>query len=342
MSRVRIIIFLCLLLSNSVLVSSQAVSQETLSFYRLLSPRDYHQTFQAPMSGTVSQIDVYIFNGCWGSYTAEVDLYDGSGITGTLLANGGSFSGGNCVSGWQSFALSSPSVVSGNTYTIRLRATSGTIAPEVAGGNVYTNGSFINSNFPANDDIGFRVFMATPLPVEMTAVTTSQLTNGSTLLKWTTLSEKNNSHFEILRSEDSFDFHTIGTVEGNGTISYAVNYSFVDPIINKNEFTYYKIKQVDYDGEESYSNIVTVINSMLHPVDVSPNPFTNYIEIYPHAEHDDHYYVEIRNLEGELIYNYSGQLFDEHRINTEGFKTGFYILKVIQDRVVSQSKIVKL
>lgn len=76
------------------------------------------------------------------------------------------------------------------------------------------------------------------------------------LLSWTTLSEKNNSHFEVLRSVDGKHFVSIGQVKGSGSSDKLNSYTFADanPFPGQN---YYKLRQVDFDDQSSESSIVT-------------------------------------------------------------------------------------
>ena len=75
-------------------------------------------------------------------------------------------------------------------------------------------------------------------------------------LNWTTTSEVNNQHFEVLRSGDDRNFVSIGKINGAGNSSETKNYSFSDfnPLTGNN---YYQLKQVDLDGKsESFGPVV--------------------------------------------------------------------------------------
>jgi hypothetical protein len=85
-----------------------------------------------------------------------------------------------------------------------------------------------------------------------------QLTNKNTvLLNWQTENEKDNSGFEIQRSADAKDWSNIGFVKGKGQSSVAFDYTFED----KSPFnlTYYRLKQVDFDGKATYSKVINVL-----------------------------------------------------------------------------------
>ena len=72
-------------------------------------------------------------------------------------------------------------------------------------------------------------------------------------LNWSTASEENNDYFEIQKSYDGEVFTPIGYVDGAGNSNAVVEYSYTDSETNK---AYYRLKQLDYDGEFEYSDIV--------------------------------------------------------------------------------------
>lgn len=95
------------------------------------------------------------------------------------------------------------------------------------------------------------------LPVELLSLNVQKINNQNALIQWTTASEKNNSKFEIERSMDMVNFETIGEKKGNINSSGLNNYQFVDlnPIDAKN---YYRLKQIDINGDYKYSEILFV------------------------------------------------------------------------------------
>jgi hypothetical protein len=77
-------------------------------------------------------------------------------------------------------------------------------------------------------------------------------------LSWTTASEINNSHFELLRFGEGSEEVFIGEVLGNGNSSSQLDYEFVDrtPIQGWN---YYRLLQYDFDGTVSDEGVVSVL-----------------------------------------------------------------------------------
>src|SRR5690606_7021743 len=81
--------------------------------------------------------------------------------------------------------------------------------------------------------------------------------NNYVQLNWTTASEKDNSHFEILRSSNGRDAVLIGTVSGSGNSKTLKSYKFIDsaPLEGDN---YYQLRQVDLNGNSEWSQMVAV------------------------------------------------------------------------------------
>jgi hypothetical protein len=90
------------------------------------------------------------------------------------------------------------------------------------------------------------------LPIELTQFDAN--TEGSkNRLTWATTSEVDNKGFDIERSFDGKTFTAFGQVKGNNKPS---SYQYVDN--QPFNTTYYRLKQIDFDGTETYSKIVSV------------------------------------------------------------------------------------
>ena len=80
------------------------------------------------------------------------------------------------------------------------------------------------------------------------------------------------------RSEDLDDWNQLGSVDGNGTTNEISNYEFIDdqPIVGVN---YYRLKQVDYDGQFEYSEIRSVSLFKDNSIVVYPIPTSKHIHV---------------------------------------------------------------
>lgn len=120
-----------------------------------------------------------------------------------------------------------------------------------------TNGSITNSvTFPSFSPITFGSKTSkNPLPIELLTFN-GKLESNSVKLSWTTASEINNSYFEIEKSIDDNLFTHLVTINGAGNSNSLKSYSTYDDKPNK--INYYRLKQVDFDGNYTYSNIIAV------------------------------------------------------------------------------------
>lgn len=99
-----------------------------------------------------------------------------------------------------------------------------------------------------------------------------QIDGNINWLQWSTATEINNSHFEIERYQPEKGFISIGRIEGAGNSTDIRLYEFTDYEGCDQTTCYYRIKQVDFDGRFSYSEVRSTRNSQEHNLFVSPNP----------------------------------------------------------------------
>jgi hypothetical protein len=94
------------------------------------------------------------------------------------------------------------------------------------------------------------------LPVELVAFTARNTAEG-VQLAWRTASEQNNAGFEVQRrSEKASEWQVLGFVRGAGTTAEAQSYTFLDKSASGK--VQYRLKQIDFDGQFEYSNIIEV------------------------------------------------------------------------------------
>jgi hypothetical protein len=102
----------------------------------------------------------------------------------------------------------------------------------------------------------FAGFIPVPLPVKLTTFA-GQITPAGVSLAWETATEHNTAHFVVERAESaSAEFRALGQVKSAGNSLEARRYQFVDA--TPGELRYYRLRQVDLDGRESFSPVVAV------------------------------------------------------------------------------------
>jgi aminopeptidase N len=188
-----------------------------------------------------------------------------------------------------------------------------------------------------------------PVPVELAALTASA--NGNiVILKWATATETNNKGFEVERKNaigNNSSWVKIGFVNGIGTSTHTKEYSYVDGIQKYGKYVY-RLKQIDYDGKETYSLEVS-IEAGLKPENFVleqnyPNPFnpTTFINFsLPKASKVN---LSIYNSLGELVNvlaygEYEAGVY-ERVFDAGGFASGIYIYVLRAENIVLKQKMV--
>jgi hypothetical protein len=176
------------------------------------------------------------------------------------------------------------------------------------------------------------------LPVELFSFY-SEDKNGDVALLWATASETNNDYFEIQRSSDGAGFSKIGKVEGNGNSNSIINYEFTDEYPDFGT-SYYRIKQVDFDGSTVFSEVITVTRHDRTSLNVAPNPFNNETVINVYSPHQEKLSLKIFDLSGREVY--SGTYSTNENISAgSGLPCGVYIIQVLAGDRIYHSRMVK-
>ena len=184
-----------------------------------------------------------------------------------------------------------------------------------------------------------------PLPVELISFD-GAVTKEGVELSWSTASEQDNSHFEIERSADGKAFEQVGKVDGHGNSNTKISYSFTDHIPLTGQ-SYYRLKQVDFNGQHEYSKVIAVSvgadGADALQVVLAPNPCPNgncQISIR-NAGGAQETRLELTDLSGRLLYTTTVR-HDSNRTAVlpvqalQGYK-GLYILSAVSgDKVVRQ------
>jgi hypothetical protein len=157
------------------------------------------------------------------------------------------------------------------------------------------------------------------LPVTLSNFAT-KIFKKSIEINWSTASETNNDYFTIERSSDGRDFRAIGTVDGAGNSTETLDYSYVDesPLSGT---SYYRLKQTDYDGKYSYSDVRAVKIDSDADAYITYNAYTQ--EIISNAS-DEAYDIRIVDMTGRVVKNLNS-LSDVAFTNVSDLNNGTYV-----------------
>ncbi len=176
-----------------------------------------------------------------------------------------------------------------------------------------------------------------PLPIELTyfnAESDGMIINFS----WETASELNNDYFTIEGSVDGLNWGEVEKIDGAGTSQEVNNY--VSRMNNVQfRYAYFRLKQTDFDGQMSFSDIVSIKLADFDNVQISPNP-SNGSKIHLMLPSDEKSEINIINSEGVIVYSleiYSGSEIGLEDVN---FQAGFYLVQVIQNGVYYRERLV--
>ena len=171
------------------------------------------------------------------------------------------------------------------------------------------------------------------IPVELTSFAATS-NNSEVVLDWSTATEINNSGFEIERSADNKDFQRIAFIEGKGTTSERVNYSYVDGSVENGTY-FYRLKQVDFDGTFEYSSVVEV--EVIAPAEFAleqnyPNPFNPTTTIKFSVPTQANVTIKLYNTLGQQVAQVLNSTFDAGRhsveFNASNLTSGVYLYSV--------------
>lgn len=122
--------------------------------------------------------------------------------------------------------------------------------------NIYINGPVFANASTGVAPNGF-VFLST-LPVTFNQFTVNK-TGSDVVIAWTTSNEINNNNFEVQRSVDGSNWSSIAVVMGAGNSTNVQQYKYTDKNVQA-ATVYYRIRQVDIDGNFSFSAIKSITN----------------------------------------------------------------------------------
>jgi len=184
------------------------------------------------------------------------------------------------------------------------------------------------------------------LPVELLYFTASYR-DKFVQLEWVTVTELNNSHFEIERSRDGIHFETIGQVEGFGTTEQIQTYQFEDRQLFQGRY-YYRLRQVDFDGAFEYFHLVEVIVEGTTEIGVLaayPNPVTDTYHMELSLPSSEYTQISLYDLQGNRVWQAkvkdSRAGYNALHIDVGFLQSGMYIYRLESGTRVIQGKFLK-
>ena len=187
------------------------------------------------------------------------------------------------------------------------------------------------SNYGSSSSTAEDVTIQAPLPVSL-ARFTAVAVRLDAQLRWTTASEHDNDRFVVERSADGTAFEAVGTVRGQGNSSQAVDYAFLDAGAARHaragQPLYYRLRQVDFNGETSYSPVRTVAFGPGGPAGLYPNPAGPAATLDLSDLPAGPYQVQVLDLTGRVVGAYSLAGGAQHPLDLRALAVGTYLVRV--------------
>jgi len=203
---------------------------------------------------------------------------------------------------------------------LQAQSNDGTMWSPQSIGNVNVNTNTVTvSGISAYNRHWTIVGSSNPLPMTLLSFDAVLNKKEEVELEWATATEINNDYFTVEKSKDGETFEPLAVVDGAGNSTNVLNYQSKD----RHPFegvTYYRLRQTDFDGNYTYSEIKTVNlkKVSMETFQVFPNPAT------------DHFFVKFEEETPEqslFIMDINGKVIREINMN-EVESVGASLIKI--------------
>ena len=165
-------------------------------------------------------------------------------------------------------------------------------------------------------------------------------------LTWVTASEINNDHFDIERSQDGKNFIKIDEVKGNGTTNSINNYEYYDNFgVVTSSILYYRLRQVDFNGEYKYSDIRKLkLSGSDQNLKIWYNANNDKTEAIIYYQKETHASLRIIDIQGKLVaeQNVTFPVGESHlQLDMYGLAKGIYTISVADENGVDVKRVMK-
>lgn len=175
------------------------------------------------------------------------------------------------------------------------------------------------------------------LPVKLISFT-ANCNMKNTDFNWSTAFENNNSYFTIETSTNQRNWTTISKINGNGNSNSVKTYTY--RLLNQtSNNTYYRLKQVDVNGNYAYSAVVVTspCNSEVMNIEMYPNPTTGLINMSYHQDGFQLGTVSVFDILGSKVLSIEGF---PSAINLDSQPNGIYFVRFANNSQITIKKLV--
>lgn len=152
------------------------------------------------------------------------------------------------------------------------------------------------------DDVEVGGCASLSLPVSWQTFTVAPK-GAAALLEWTTSSELNNAGFWVERSANPAEgFKSLKWIEGAGNTQSTQLYTYEDTDLRPGITYYYRLRQIDFDGQESLSQlrVFSLSTKNIADFNVYPNPVQSTAQLTWLGTNSEQLAVSIYHADGRL------------------------------------------
>jgi hypothetical protein len=191
---------------------------------------------------------------------------------------------------------------------------------------------------------------ANPLPIELLSFT-AKLRDTVVDIFWSTASEINSDYFIVQRSQNFSDTTSIANIDAAGISNSVLDYYAMDskPLPG---ISYYRLKEVDFDGSLTYSDWVKIEYNpqtnyapSVNLVTIYPNPTNDNINVVFNTSDKGNVYITVFDIQGKLVKS-AASTFSETgntlvKFDVKDLPEGIYFIRIANGNSFSAGKFIK-
>ncbi len=212
------------------------------------------------------------------------------------------------------------------------------------GTNDAGNDRVTNVNIGPADFFDFWILVDKTVPLPVTLVDNNvECNEGKVVIDWSTSSEVNNDYFVVEKSYDNIVFFELATVDGAGNSNVNNTYAVTDDEAN-NLTTYYRLKQVDFNGTTTYFDVKAV--------NCGNNNFEVNQFVFGETQFSFNVITTAKEIVDVILYDVRGRIVSNKKFNLENgnnkinlnnlsLSRGMYLLSINGEKNVYSTKLMK-
>lgn len=160
-------------------------------------------------------------------------------------------------------------------------------------------------------------------------------------LEWASLYEFNHSKYIVERSTDQQNWTSIGNVSSLGNSDFRKTYQLIDqqPMPGMN---YYRLKQVDFEGEVTYSTVAGINIFKKRSILLFPNPVIEVANLFSKESFKTGQTIQVIDATGTKVKVITPSAGNRLQIDLSGYAAGLYLVQLIENgKVVENLQLVK-